>query len=188
MKIMFASDIHGSLKYTKRMFEIFNLEKAELLVLLGDYLYHGPRNAIPYEYNTQEVAKMLNQYKDKIIAIRGNCESEVDEMLLDFPIVSSAYLLLDNQKVFLTHGHVYHEENLGNLSPGDVLIRGHFHVPYYRVVNQILVLSPGSISIPKQWSTHSYMIYENKQFIIKDFDQNDITKMVESKTSTPSYE
>jgi uncharacterized protein len=187
MKIMFVSDIHGSLKYTKRMLEIFELEQADLLVILGDYLYHGPRNSLPSEYNTQAVATLLNQYKDKIIGIRGNCESEVDEMLLDFPLVSSSYLLLDGKKVFLTHGHIYNEDNMAKLSPGDILIRGHFHVPVYRMVDQILVLSPGSVSIPKQWSTHSYMIYTQQAFHIKDFEQNDISELVKSKTSSPQY-
>ena len=182
MKIMFASDIHGSLYYTKRLLELFEKEQADYLVLLGDYLYHGARNALPDAYDTQAVATLLNQYQDKIIGIRGNCESEVDEMMLEFPLVENSYLFLGGRRVFLTHGHVYNRDNLGKLQPGDVLIHGHLHVPRYEEVNGVLVLSPGSVSIPKLWSTHSYLLYEKTHFIIKDFEQNEITKQVQEKS------
>ncbi len=187
MKIMFASDLHGSLHYTQRLITLYLIEKPDYLVLLGDYLYHGPRNPLPLDYNSQAVAALLNQYKDKIIAIRGNCESEVDEMLLDFPLVNHSYILCDGQKMFLTHGHIYNEENLGHLSKGDILIRGHFHLPFYKMIQGILVLSPGSISLPKKESAHAYMIYENQQFMIKDIDQNDITNDVKNQSETIPY-
>ena len=178
MKILFASDIHGSLVHAQRLIHLFEKEQADVMVLLGDFLYHGPRNALPSEYDPQAVADLLNRYQDKIIGIRGNCESEVDELLLDFPLVQHSILWLDQRRVFLTHGHVYHRDNLGKLQAGDILIHGHFHVPVYVEVSGVLVLSPGSISIPKQASTFSYMVYEKGNFIIKNNQQEDITQQV----------
>lgn len=175
MKIMFASDIHGSLYHTKRLLALFEEEQADLLVLLGDFLYHGPRNAVPNGYDPLAVATALNQYKHKILGIRGNCESEMDEMLLEFPIMAHNYLFLDGKRVFLTHGHVYNRTNLGVLQQGDILIHGHFHTPRYEEVNGVLVLSPGSVSLPKNWSPTAYMVYENGVFTIKDLEKNDIT-------------
>lgn len=182
MKIFFASDIHGSLYYTKKMLALFEEEKADVLVLLGDFLYHGARNDLPKDYNTKEVINLLNKYSSKIIAIQGNCDSEVDQMVLDFELAKDTYLLIDNQRFYLTHGHVFNEHNMPKLQPNDIMVYGHFHIPMYKMVKDVLVLSPGSVAIPKEWSTYTYILYEDGQIIFKDFDKNDITNKVKEKS------
>lgn len=172
MKILFASDIHGSLYYARKVIEKFEQEQCEQLVLLGDLMYHGPRNELPKDYEPKEVAALLNQYKDKIIAVRGNCDSEVDQMLLEFPMMSDyAILYVDKLRIFATHGHLYHEDNLPPLQENDVLIYGHYHVPIAKKINGIYILNPSSISLPKA-KTNSYGIYEDNQFKIIDLDSN----------------
>ena len=129
MKIFFISDIHGSLNYLKKVLELYKEEGANYIVMLGDALYHGPRNPLPEEYNPQAVANLLNEYKDKIIAVRGNCDSEVDQMLIEYPMMADySIILYNNRRIFLTHGHIYNQDNLPNLSENDVLIHGHTHV------------------------------------------------------------
>lgn len=173
MKIFFMSDIHGSLYYTKKALEKFKTEEADYIVILGDELYHGPRNPLPLEYNPKEVAQLLNEFADKIIAIRGNCDSEVDEMLLKFPIMATySYILYNNRRLFLTHGHVYNEDNLPSLSEGDVFIYGHTHVPKAEKQGNIFVINPGSITFPKENNPHSYGVLEQDIFKIKDLDGN----------------
>ncbi len=178
MKIMFLSDIHGSLKYAKLGIDKFEEEKADKLVLLGDLMYHGPRNTLPDEYNPKEVADLLNQYKNRILAIRGNCDSEVDQMLLEFPIMSDyAEILLNEYKIFVTHGHIYDKENMPLLNKGDVFIHGHFHLPMAEKLGDIYYLNPGSISLPKENNKNSYGILENNNFIIKDLEGNTIKEI-----------
>ncbi|MFV0439924.1 MAG: phosphodiesterase [Lachnospirales bacterium] len=178
MKIMFLSDIHGSMKYTKIGLEKFKEEKATHLVLLGDLMYHGPRNPLPEDYNPKEVAEALNEYKEFIIAVRGNCDSEVDQMLLDFPIMSDyTEILTTKYKVFATHGHVYSKENMPELKEGDVFIHGHFHLPMTDKVNGIYYLNPGSITLPKENNKNSYGILEGSNFYIKDLDGGTIKEI-----------
>lgn len=173
MKIMFLSDIHGSIKYLKLAMEKFEQEKAHKLVLLGDLMYHGPRNSIPDEYDTKKVSELLNQYKNKITAVRGNCDSEVDQMLLEFPIMSDYMeILLENYKIFATHGHIYNKENMPILNKGDVFIHGHYHLPMAEKFEDIYYLNPGSITFPKQNTKNSYAILEDDKFLIKDLDNN----------------
>ena len=130
MKYVFASDIHGSAYYTKALLEKFNESKAEKLILLGDLLYHGPRNDLPKDYAPKEVIAMLNPLKDKIYAVRGNCEAEVDQMVLDFPVMATyALLVLNGVTFYATHGHIYNPENLPPINPGEALIYGHVHLP-----------------------------------------------------------
>ena len=130
MKYVFASDIHGSAYYTKALLEKFNENKAEKLILLGDLLYHGPRNDLPKDYAPKEVIAMLNPLKDKIYAVRGNCEAEVDQMVLDFPVMATyALLVLNGVTFYATHGHIYNPENLPPINPGEALIYGHVHLP-----------------------------------------------------------
>lgn len=130
MKLFIISDIHGSLYYLKKVMEIFGKENYDKLVILGDELYHGPRNPLPKDYSPKEVIEILNKYKDKIIAVRGNCDSEVDQMVLSYPIMSDySMIYLGNKRVFLTHGHIYNIDNLLPMSEGDILLYGHFHIP-----------------------------------------------------------
>ncbi len=171
MKIMFLSDIHGSVKYTKIAMEKFEEEKADKLVLLGDLMYHGPRNPLPDTYNPKEVADLLNEYKEKILCVRGNCDSEVDQMLLDFPIMSDYLeILLNNNKIFVTHGHIYNSDNMPNLNKGDIFIHGHFHLPITKKIEDVYYLNPGSITLPKENNKNSYGLLLYNKFLIKDLD------------------
>lgn len=169
MKLFFMSDIHGSIYFLEKAIERFEAEKADYLVILGDALYHGPRNALPKDYNPKEVCELLNKYKEKIIAVRGNCDSEVDQMIINYPMMSDYSIILYNGKrLFLTHGHIYNKENLPNLSENDVIIHGHTHIPVAEKLDTVFLLNPGSISIPKGNSPHSYAVLENDLFEIKD--------------------
>lgn len=171
MKIFFMSDIHGSAYYTEKALDKFREEKADFIAILGDELYHGARNPLPKEYNPKEVIKLLNQYSDKIIAIRGNCDSEVDEMVLDFPIMSTySTILYEGRRIFLTHGHVYNEDNMPKLSSGDIFVYGHTHIPKAEKQGDIYILNPGSITLPKENNPNSYGVLENNLFSIKNLD------------------
>ena len=173
MKLMIASDIHGSALYCRSLIDAFNRENPEKLLLLGDILYHGPRNPLPEEYNPQEVSKMLNQIKNKILCVRGNCDSEVDQMLLEFPIMADYCMVYCGGKtVFATHGHCCGESTPPPLSNGDILLCGHTHIPACRNNSGILYLNPGSVSIPKENSHHGYMIFEGTDAVWKDLDGN----------------
>ncbi len=179
MKIMFLSDIHGSLKYAKMALEIFDKENYDKLVLLGDLMYHGPRNPLPDGYETMEVSKLLNTYKDKITAVRGNCDSEVDQMLLEFPITADyTEILLPNYKIFATHGHLYNRDNMPFLNKGDIFIHGHFHLPMAEKLGDIYYLNPGSISLPKENNKNSYGTLVGNKFTIKATD-GEIIKEIE---------
>lgn len=178
MKIFFISDIHGSLYYLEKALEIYKEEGANFIVLLGDALYHGPRNPLPEQYNPQAVANLLNQYKDKIIAIRGNCDSEVDQMLIEYPMMSDySIILYNNRRLFLTHGHIFNEANLPNLSENDVLVHGHTHVPVAKKHDKIYILNPGSTTLPKENNPNSYAILEDNLFQIKDLGGNIIKEI-----------
>ncbi|TQI81421.1 hypothetical protein FHU10_3658 [Serratia fonticola] len=162
MKLMFASDLHGSLSATDRVLELFEQRQADWLILLGDLLNHGPRNALPERYQPAQVAEQLNLYRDKIIAVRGNCDSEVDQMLLSFPIMAPfQQVLLPKRRLFLTHGHLYHPDTLPPLAAGDVLVYGHTHLPQAERQGDIYCFNPGSASIPKGGFPASYGILEN---------------------------
>lgn len=174
MKFFIASDIHGSAYFCKKMLDAWEREKADRMFLLGDLLYHGPRNDLPKEYAPKEVISMLNELKDKILCVRGNCEAEVDQMVLAFPVMADyAILPVESHLVYLTHGHHYNKETPPPLCPGDILLHGHTHVPAWQTFGpegQNLYLNPGSVSIPKEDSAHSYMILEGGTFTWKDLD------------------
>lgn len=171
MKWLFASDIHGSAYYCRKMLECYHREKAERLVLLGDLLYHGPRNDLPRDYAPKEVIEMLNKYKEEIFAVRGNCEAEVDQMVLEFPVLAEySVLVLEGTTFFVTHGHHYLEEGLLPLKAGDVLIHGHTHVLKAEKHENCYILNPGSVSIPKEGNPPTYGIYEDGMFRICDLD------------------
>ena len=165
MKLFIASDIHGSAYWCGTMIEAFEHSGAEKLVLLGDILYHGPRNELPEEYEPKKVIAMLNPLKEKILCVRGNCDSEVDQMVLEFPIMAEyAYICADGCKMFATHGHKFNCDNLPPLSKGDILLHGHTHVPIIKDCGDYTYINPGSVSIPKENSEHSYLIFENGTF------------------------
>ena len=172
MKWMIASDVHGSAYYCKKLLEAFAQEGADRLVLLGDILYHGPRNDLPREYAPKEVIPLLNGKREKLLCVRGNCDAEVDQMVLEFPVLADyAVLPVGQRLIYATHGHIYHVKNLPPLAPGDVLLHGHTHVPAWTEFGQEnLYLNPGSVSIPKENSPHSYMTLEDGQFLWKDLD------------------
>lgn len=162
MKLLIASDIHGSAEHCRSLLQAFSREGAHRLVLLGDILYHGPRNPLPDGYNPAEVAKLLGSVKEKILCIRGNCDSEVDGMVLPFPLLESGFISDGIADIYLAHGH--REEP--SLPLGSVYISGHTHVPlsencgYYR-------LNPGSVSLPKEESQRGYILYENGVFLFR---------------------
>ena len=158
MKLMIASDIHGSAYYCEKLLEAYRAEQADKLILLGDILYHGPRNDLPTEYAPKRVIAMLNAIKDELLCVRGNCDTEVDQMVLEFPILADyAILYAGKRMIYTTHGHVYNESKLPPLKSGDVLLHGHTHVPKCTQHDTYLYLNPGSVSIPKEGSAHSYM-------------------------------
>lgn len=171
MKWFICSDIHGSEYYCREMLACFDREQADKLLLLGDILYHGPRNDLPKDYNPKAVISLLNERKEKILCVRGNCDTEVDQMVLEFPVLADYAVLFDSDvTVYATHGHVYNEENLPPMSKGDVLLHGHTHVPKNKVCDGFMCLNPGSASIPKENSHHGYMIWENGEFTFKTFN------------------
>ena len=165
MKLFIASDIHGSAYWCKKMTDAFEQSGAEKILLLGDILYHGPRNDLPDEYEPKKVISMLNLLSDKILCVRGNCDSEVDQMVLDFPVMAEyAYICADDCRIFATHGHKFNLENLPPLSKGDILLHGHTHVPVIKNCGDFTYINPGSVSIPKENSDHSFLIFENGKF------------------------
>ena len=171
MKWMIASDIHGSAACCEKLLAAFGRERADRLLLLGDLLYHGPRNDLPQGYAPKEVIAQLSGVKDKVFCVRGNCEAEVDQMVLPFPVLADYCLLEQKGRViFATHGHHYNLENPPLLQPGDVLLHGHTHIPAKDNSLGFWYLNPGSVSIPKENSPHSYMTLEDGQFLWKDLD------------------
>jgi len=169
MKLLIASDIHGSAHYCKKLLEAFDREGADKLLLLGDVLYHGPRNDLPEGYAPKEVIAMLNPLKSKLLCVRGNCDTEVDQMVLDFPVLADYALLNFGEKtIYATHGHNYNEATLPPLCMGDILLHGHTHVPKCTDHGFYIYMNPGSVSIPKENSPHSYMTYEDGTFLWKD--------------------
>lgn len=171
MKWLIASDIHGSAVYCKKLLAAFEREGADKMLLLGDLLYHGPRNDLPEGYAPKQVIAMLNPLSDKIFCVRGNCEAEVDQMVLTFPVLAD-YCLLESggHIIFATHGHHYNLQTPPQLNHGDVLLHGHTHIPAKDNSQGFWYLNPGSVSIPKENSPHSYMTLENGEFVWKDLD------------------
>lgn len=168
MRILIASDIHGSSYYCQLLMEAFEREKADRMLLLGDILYHGPRNDLPREYAPKEVITMLNQRKDRILCVRGNCDTDVDQMVLEFPILAEyAVVFAGTHLIYAAHGHNFNENHLPPLQKGDILLNGHTHVPGYVEYSDYVYMNPGSVSIPKENSKHSYMIFEGNTFTWK---------------------
>ena len=177
MKIMVASDIHGSLYYAKKIIDCFLEEKAEKLVLLGDIYYHGPRNPLPKDYNPMEVAKLLNSHKKDLRVLQGNCDAEVDKMISEFEFASLVLMEIDGKKFYFTHGHHYNKDHLPKDIYYDVLCYGHFHVNMMEKVGDKTILNPGSVSLPKEDSVRGYIIIENGVAIQNDIDGNIINQI-----------
>ena len=174
MKLLIASDIHGDLECCKRIIEVFNEEKCDKLVLLGDILYHGPRNDLPGGYAPKGVIELLNANKEHILAVRGNCDTEVDQMVLSFPILADyAYIAVDGLSILATHGHKLNTETPPPMKEGEILLHGHTHITCYTPFgNSNLYINPGSVSIPKGGNPRTYIIYENRCFTTYDLDGN----------------
>ena len=173
MRLLIASDIHGSAYYCERLMKKYREVMPDKLLLLGDILYHGPRNDLPRDYSPKQVSAMLNEISGEIICVKGNCEAEVDGLMLDFPVTSESCIVYYERKmIFATHGHVYNKETPPKLHAGDVLLHGHTHVPVCeRQPSGFTVLNPGSVSIPKDGSAHSFIIFENGVFTWFDLEK-----------------
>ena len=179
MKIMFASDIHGSAYYCEQMLTRHEAEKPEKLILLGDLLYHGPRNDLPQGYAPKKVIEMLNNISSELLCVRGNCEAEVDQMVLNFPVLAEYMIMFEAGRMFfITHGHVFNKDHLPMLKKGDLLIHGHTHVQAMEEIGDFTYINPGSVSIPKNGNEHSYMIYEDGTFTIKNLEGKEIMSYV----------
>jgi len=171
MKLVIASDIHGSAFWCGKLMELAEKENPDYLILLGDLLYHGPRNDLPRDYAPKAVIPMLSAWKGRILAVRGNCEAEVDQMVLPFPCMADFALLADgSSSLYLTHGHKWNPEQLPPMKSGTVFLSGHTHVKLDTMVNGIRCLNPGSVSIPKDGS-HSCIVYENGEFTFRILEE-----------------
>ena len=165
MKLLIASDIHGSAKYCGELLAAYGREQAERMLLLGDILYHGPRNDLPEGYAPKEVIAALNERKNDILCVRGNCDTEVDQMVLSFPLMADyALICAGKTRLYATHGHIFHPDHLPPLQPGDILLYGHTHIPAWEKRGGILCLNPGSVSIPKAGSERGYMVFSEGVF------------------------
>lgn len=171
MKLFFASDIHGCAESTKTMLAAFEQSDADHLILLGDVLNHGPRNVLPAGYAPIEVAELLNPYADRITAVRGNCDSEVDQMLLEFPMMAdyNLVLLADGRRLFLTHGHLYNGDKHPRLRAGDVIVSGHTHLPVAEPKEELYLFNPGSVTIPRGEHQASYGLLEDNTLKVVSF-------------------
>jgi putative phosphoesterase len=171
MKLLIASDLHGSAYWCRKLMDAWDREQPERVLLLGDLLYHGPRNALPEEYNPAETARMLNERKREILCVQGNCDADVDQMVLEFPIMAAyAYIAEGKTRIFATHGHVFHTGNVPPLQAGDILLHGHTYVPAWEDHGGWMYLNPGSVSIPKGESRRGYMTLENGVFLWKTLE------------------
>jgi len=177
MKLMIASDIHGSAAWCDKLLEAVKEEKPDRLLLLGDLLYHGPRNRLPDGYDPQKVAAALNEIRGMILCVRGNCEAEVDQMMLQFPVLAEyALIYVEGTTVFASHGHHFNINTLPNLQKGDVLLYGHTHVPLFERRDGIFCVNPGSVSIPKEGSGHLYLVMEDGVLRWKDLERGEVRK------------
>ena len=175
MKFLVVSDIHGSYYYAKKFKEIYENENPDQIILLGDLYYHGPRNSLTEEYSPMKVAGILNDYKDKILCIRGNCDAEVDEMISDFKFNDHILMEINGKEFYFTHGHKYNIENIP-YDDFDVMMYGHIHQGFIQEKEGFVFANPGSISLPKCNSAHSYIVIDENKIILKDVDGNVLQK------------
>ena len=174
MKLLIASDIHGDLESARIVIESFKKHGCDKILLLGDILYHGPRNDLPSTYAPKDVIELLNGYRDYILAVRGNCDTEVDQMVLSFPILADyAYLSLDGLSVFATHGHKFNLDSLPPLRPSEILLHGHTHLLCDVTFGECNhYINPGSVALPKGGNPRTYMVYEKRSFKVYDIAGN----------------
>lgn len=170
-KLFIASDIHGSAHFAELMLSRFEEEKADELILLGDVFYHGPRNPLPEGYAPMKVAELLKPYADRLLVVKGNCDSDVDTLISDFEFVSEAVIFTEGKKVFLQHGDRFSIDKLPK-NCGDAFIYGHYHTGFIRRAGGVLVANCGSTSLPKEGTAHSYMVLEGRRLTLKDMDGN----------------
>lgn len=175
MKIIIASDLHGSAYYTEKLVQVFEESKAEKLILLGDIYNHGPRNPLPKDYSPSKVAEMLNKIKENLIVVKGNCDSVVDTMISEFDFLDNATLLVNGKTIFLTHGHVYNKDIMPK-TKFSVVIYGHFHTGFISHQNGVIVANAGSISLPKNNTPNSYLVLDEDLLALKDFEGNIIAE------------
>lgn len=171
MKLLVISDIHGSAYYANKIKEIFIKEKPDKLILLGDLYYHGPRNQFTKDYNPMQVAKILNELKSHILAVKGNCDADVDQMISKFEMVENRILKVGEKNIFFTHGHKYNMEHIPT-EDFDILVYGHLHTGFIKEKNGKLFVNSGSISLPKNDTKNSYVIINENQILLKDVDGN----------------
>ena len=175
MKFLIASDIHGSAFYCDLLLKAIEKENADRIILLGDILYHGPRNDLPRDYAPKKVIEILNPIKEKLLCVRGNCDTEVDQMVLSFPVLADyAVIPVGDKLIYATHGHNYNPSTLPPLAKGDILLNGHTHIPKCTEYENFVYMNPGSVSIPKEDSCHSYMMLENGEFLWKNLENSEI--------------
>lgn len=173
MKFLIVSDIHGSESALDRVLEVFSSGSFDKVIICGDLLYHGARNDLPQGYNPKGVLAKLNGIKQTIIAVRGNCESEVDQMVLEFPVMADySYYAAGSRTLFITHGHIYNPENLPPLNSGDIFLYGHTHLPEVREKEGVILFNPGSISIPKGGNEPTYGIIEDDVITINSLENH----------------
>lgn len=180
MKLLIASDIHGSSYFCQKLIDVYKSGDCQKLVLLGDILYHGPRNDLPKQYAPKEVISQLNSIKEDILCVRGNCDTEVDQMVLDFPVLADYAVIFDsNSTLYLSHGHKTSELET-KLRYKNILICGHTHVPTVKECDNYIYINPGSVSIPKENSPNSYIIYDDGVFDWYDLETLEIYRHFDS--------
>ena len=177
MKYLISSDLHGSYYYAKKLKEAFEREGADKLIILGDIYNHGPRNPLPQEYSPGQVASLLNDLNDKLIVIKGNCDSVVDTMISNFDFLESMVITLNDKTVFLTHGHVYNKDNLPK-TKFDCIIYGHFHTCFIEKKRDMTIANAGSLSLPKQDTKKSYIVLQDGELVLKDIEGNTIKSQI----------
>ena len=178
MKLMFASDIHGSVTCLEALLERYREEAPKKLILLGDLLYHGPRNDLPEGYAPKKVIEALNGMKTQLLCVRGNCEAEVDQMVLEFPVMADYMTLWTEDRMFFcTHGHLFDPDNMTQLNKGDAVISGHTHLYRCEEKDGIYIVNTGSVSLPKGGNPKTYVIYDNGSFFVKDMNGNVLSEM-----------
>lgn len=176
MKLLFISDIHGIKTNLPKIKERFEKLGCDKLVVLGDLFYIGPRNKMIGGYDIDYVKEFLNSFKDKIICVRGNCDSEVDKLVCDFPIIDTLGVISTiNEDLYITHGHIYNESNWNQTN--SILIYGHYHVPFIHKIETNVYINPGSISLPKEGNPPTYLYYDENNFIIYDINDNEVEKL-----------
>ncbi len=177
MKLLIASDIHGSARWCQKLIQSWREEGSPRMLLLGDLLYHGPRNDLPEEYAPKQVIEMLNSIRENLLCVRGNCEAEVDQMVLSFPVMADYCALeLGGRILYATHGHIYGQDNPPPLIAGDVLLCGHTHIPAFVRYANFTYINPGSTSIPKGGSVHSYLLFQDGHLMWKDLANGSVWK------------